>query len=144
MARISKHALTKTDQQRLNQQLSRTLSRLTIANSDKFLNELLGPEEKLMLAKRLAAIVMYAEGHSSYRIWKTLHLSPSTANAIRTQFESGKYEELRKLFVRHKTDYRKLLNIIDTISRAGLPPLAGPGRWGNLASVRGSRSRHRK
>jgi hypothetical protein len=144
MARISKFPLHVTDQERLNQQLAKTLARLTTTTSDDFLNELFGPEEKLMLAKRLAAVVMYAEGHSSYRIWKTLHLSPATANTIRSQFEAGKYEHIKKLFVRHKTDYRQLLKIIDTISRAGLPPLAGPGRWGELSSVRGTRSRRRK
>lgn len=143
MTNISKKPLGGCEYRRLSTQFSNTLARLTSATSEGFIDDLLGQEEKTMLMKRLAAIVMYGEGYSSYRVSHTLNLSPATANTIRTQFESGKYENIRKLFVRHKTDFRKLLKIIDTISSAGLPPLAGPGRWGELASVRGTRSKRK-
>ncbi|HMA77751.1 MAG TPA: hypothetical protein VKP88_01260 [Candidatus Paceibacterota bacterium] len=143
MTNVSKKQLQTDEYRRLSKQFSNTLARLTAITSEGFIDDLLGPEEKTMLIKRLAAIVMYGEGYSSYRVAQTLNISPATANTIRIQFESGSYENIRKLFVRHKTDYRKLLNIIDTISRAGLPPLAGPGRWGELASVRGTRSKQK-
>jgi len=143
MTNVSKKPLADKDYRQLSAQFSNTLTRLTPTNSDGFINDLLGPEEKIMLMKRLAAIVMFAEGHSSYRVWVTLNLSPSTANGILQKLDAGHYEHIRKLFVKHKTDYKRLLSIIDTISRAGLPPLAGPGRWSGLSPMRGTRTKRK-
>lgn len=141
MTNISKQPLPPKEEQKLFAQFSKTIARLNSQNSDGFITDLLGPEEQIMLTKRLAAIVMYAEGYSCYRVWNTLHISPSTAHKIAEQFEANKYTHIQKLFIKHKTDYKKLLSVIDFIARGGLPPMAGPGRWGDLASVRGTRSK---
>jgi len=139
MARISKHLLPPDDLHKLFDQLSAITSRLTPTTADAFLNELLGPEEKIMLTKRLAAIVMYTKGYSSYRVWVTLKLSPATAATIQDRYQRGEYTHIQKILTVHKADYKKFWNVLEVILSGGLPPIVGPGRWGNNPAVKGSR-----
>lgn len=128
MTNVSKNALTPQELSKLFKQFSKILGGLTPKNCDLFLGDLLGEEELIMLAKRLSAVVMFAEGNSSYRVWQLLKLSPSTAERIRLDFETGRYERLIKILRHNKNSYLEFWQILETILQAGMPP-RGRGRW---------------
>jgi len=137
MARISKHTINERDFKKLSLQLSNIIAKLTKETSEGVLDDLLGPEEKIMLTKRLAAIVMYIEGHSSYRVWKSLKLSPATAAKIQNEFNKGHYRHIEDLFKKHKTDYNKFWDALDLILRAGvMPRYSGKNRWNDTPSTK--------
>ena len=128
MTNVSKKKLPKVEFDRLYLQLNVIIGSLNKNQSALFFTELLGPEEKVMLTKRLAAVVMFIEGNSSYRVWQLLQMSPSTAEVIRRDFETGRYDNIVMIFTKNKSDYRKFWETLDVILRAGMPPM-GRGRW---------------
>ena len=128
MAHISKQQLSQSQLEKLFLQLSESFAKLNAQNSSGFLDNLLGPEEKIMLAKRLAAIVMFIEGNSLYRVSQLLLISPSTAARIQTNYQKGRYREIESWFKSHHTDYEAFWKTLEIILRAGMPPM-GRGRW---------------
>ena len=128
MTHVSKNALTQEKQRELFEQLHKVIARLNKSHTPAFLNELLGEEEKIMLAKRLAAIVLYIEGNSSYRVWTLLKISPSTADRIRLNYQIGRYNAIQKFITGNRTEYARILKTLEAILQAGLPP-RGRGRW---------------
>lgn len=131
MVRVNKNKLPKNDQDNLFRQLNVILGKLSTSNADIFVQELLGPEERLTIAKRLAVIVMLQEGYSLYRISDTLKISSSTADRIFDNLEDGHYEGLTSLLRQNKTDYASILNVIESIFTVGgiMPSRAGLDRY---------------
>lgn len=128
MTRISKQALDPAQRDALFLQMYTTLSRLTKTTTPIFFDQLLGNEEKLMFAKRLAGIVMCIEGNSSYRIWNVLKISPSTAGHIQQNYERGAYSDIEKIITQRRRDYKQFCHVLEVILTAGMPP-RGRGRW---------------
>ena len=131
MTHISKHKLKQEYLDKLFIQLSKVTATLNKRNSSDFFDEFLGPEEKIMLAKRLAAIVMCIEGNSSYRISQLLHMSPSTTERIKLKYQIGKYTHIENILTKEKGNYEEFWRMLDIILRAGMPPM-GRGRWKSL------------
>lgn len=127
MTNISKNNLPEEDFQKLFEKMTEIMTRARQADIEIFLTDLLGKEEKIMLVKRFMSIVMLYEGNSSYRIWQTLNISPSTADKIRLDYESGRYRNLITLFKNQPKKYHKLWQTLELILQAGLPP-RGRGR----------------
>lgn len=102
-------------------------------NPERFLRELLTPTETVMLAKRLAALVMLCRGYSGYKVRMALKISPSTAACLRTKLDAGAFSGLEMTF----RGYRKRRagmsdGFLDAIFRfllMGMPPRCGRGRW---------------
>lgn len=134
MAHISKQKLSKEKEGELYTQLFRVIARLNKATAPDFLGELFGEEEKLMFAKRLAAIILYIEGNSSYRVWTLLHISPSTADRIRLNFQMGKYRNMELFITKNRSEYTRLLDTLEIILQAGLSP-RGKGRWNRVTKL---------
>ena len=128
MTHISKKQLKKEFLNELFNQLSKVIAQLNIKEADLFFDELLGDEEKIMLAKRLAAIVMCVEGNSAYRISQLLLMSPSTTERIRLNYQIGKYSRMEQVITKRKKEYEEFWRVLDVILRAGMPP-RGKGRW---------------
>lgn len=128
MAHLSKQQLDPKHLRMLSKQFEQIIASLNAQSSPLFLDELLGEEEKVMLAKRLAAIIMFMEGNSSYRVWQLLKLSPSTADRIGLNYENGKYAHIETALKSKKSDYERLWETLEIILRAGMPPM-GRGRW---------------
>ena len=128
MTHISKNKLKKDELHILFDQFYETISKLDKKMSVGFIGDLLGQEEKIMLSKRLAAIAMFVEGNSSYRVWQLLKISPSTAERIRLKYELGLYKNIEKALRAKKKDYRNFWKALEIILGAGLPP-RGRGRW---------------
>mgnify|MGYP001979242450 CR=1 FL=1 len=94
-----------------------------------------------MLIKRLAAIIMIHHGYSLYRVAQTLHLSDATVSKYRQRYLAGMYTSLTLRFESRSFNQAKFWHTLELLLRAGLPPMAGSGRWNKIApgAVRKSR-----
>ncbi len=102
-------------------------------NPERFLRELLTPTETIMMAKRLAALVMFCRGYSGYKVKTALKLSPSTAARLRARLDDGAFPCLEMKFRGyHQRRAGKSENFLDALERfvlMGMPPRCGRGRW---------------
>jgi len=131
MVNINRNALPQKDAVRLLKRFDHTLAKLECNHLSLFLDELLGKEERLMLAKRLAAIVLITEGYSEYRTSRLLKLSPTTTGILASKIKNGAYDHIIKSLKRKKRDYIALLKTIDSILHLGgfLPHRVGLERY---------------
>jgi uncharacterized protein YerC len=91
-----------------------------------FLNDFLTRTEKIMLAKRFAVIYLLSKDVPPSYIAESLGMSPATIFRMSLKYDIGKYSSLLKTI---KDDNKELWKILEKILRAGLPPIAGRGRW---------------
>ena len=129
MARISKQALEGSYSDDLTDQLAEIIGNLSADQASNFLTEFFGPEEKLMLAKRLAAVVMIHEKHTLYAVAHTLKISHATAKTIKARYNLGHFKATLRGLHKNKTDYGAFLDTLDLILRAGLPRYKGKDNW---------------
>ncbi len=99
-----------------------------------FLTDVLTRTERLMLAKRLAVIVMLCRGYSGYKIRTALKVSPSTTTRLAAALHKGAFPYLEKLFHYKRTApwKREAEDFWDTLYKVllmGMPPRCGRGRW---------------
>lgn len=134
MVNINRHQLSEEDQTQLLREFDTVLSKLEFNATALLLNELLGKEERLTIAKRLAAIVLIHEGHSEYKTAQVLKLSPTTTGIIASKIESGAYAGIIALLKRKKRSYLELLDMLDSILHLGgtLPHRVGLDRYRHL------------
>jgi len=128
MTNISKQQLKPNHLKQLYVQLSKTITKLDTRTTNTFLDELLGKEEKIMIAKRFAVIMMLIEGNSIYRTAQLLHMSPSTVQQLQNNFTAGKYKNIEKILKKNEKNYEEFWKTLEIILRAGMPP-RGKGRW---------------
>lgn len=91
-----------------------------------FLNDFLTRTEKIMLAKRFAVIYLLSKDVPPSYIAESLGMSPATISRMSLKYDIGKYSSLLNTV---KDDKNELWKILEKILRAGLPPIAGRGRW---------------
>ena len=134
MPHVSKQ---KMDQQMLERfffDLERLVADTKAKDSRLIITTLLTKTERIMLTKRLAGALLFAQGHSQYKVWNTLKISPSTAQKMFLQYENGVYAPLIKIAKRTPNN-EKLWSSLDLILRAGMPSRAIKDRWKFLDSV---------
>lgn len=119
MVNVSKVPLSKRKLAELFAQLNGAIGRLDSRKSELFLASFLGPEEKIMLAKRLAAIIMLHHGQSLYRVADALKVSPTTAKNYKRALQQGTYDELFRALQKRKASYVELIETIDSILHLG-------------------------
>ncbi len=134
MVRINRNELPKKDLDALFSQFDATIGKLDRKTVSVLFGELLGREERITLAKRLAAIILLREGISEYKTAKILKLSPSTTGNIAENIERGTYKRTFDLLSKNKRNYLSILNTIDSILHLGgvLPHRHGLDRYRNL------------
>ncbi|HMO78297.1 MAG TPA: Trp family transcriptional regulator [Candidatus Paceibacterota bacterium] len=126
MARVSKDKLSNDLLHNLFKQLSQSLSKLPVEKINTQLYELLGPEERIVIAKRLAAIIMLHEGHTLYRVAKTLKISTATAKKLYCGLQQKSYDNLISSLKKKKRQYGSILNLIDSmLTFGGIMPYYG-------------------
>src|SRR3989338_6897890 len=91
-----------------------------------FLNDFLTRTEKIMLAKRFAVICLLSQEIPASYIAEALCMSPATIARMSLKYDIGKYSSLLKTI---KDEDENIWGILEKILRAGLPPIAGRGRW---------------
>jgi Trp operon repressor len=119
MAQVSSHKLDTETSKRLFRELARYIAKADQKNAPTFLQAFLTPTEQLMLAKRIAVVVLFHNGSSTYQIRKMLRMSSSTA---------GGYAPITRLFSSGKKNREKFIKTLEVILSAGMPP-RGKGRW---------------
>ena len=134
MTNISKKPLPLEQLDALFHQLSCSLAALKPNHIDFFLTELLGEEERIMIAKRLAVIIMLIQGHSLYKIATVLKLSTSTVDSIHKKLKTNEYSFIVHTFKKEKKNFTALLNVLENILSVGgiMPSRAGLDRYKGL------------
>lgn len=134
MVRLNRNTLNEKQHNDLFQQFARTVSPVDSDHADTVLSELLGTEERVMVAKRLAVIVLLVEGTSMYKIGQLLKLSQSTVEHISQKFEKGHYDHTLQYISKTEKDYFAFLDILDNILHLGgvLPHYNGLDRYRSL------------
>ena len=134
MVRLNKNHLTDTQLNKLFSQLNQTPSDLSPTETNLFLSDLLGKEERIMLAKRLGIIVLLIEGYSLYKIARILKVSSATAKKIKLALDNGNLDNILKSLGKNKQDYFTILSTIDSILHLGgiLPHYNGLDRHKHL------------
>lgn len=135
MARISKQKISSRISNEISSQLTDTLGRLSANQSGLFVSQLLGKEEQIMLAKRLAIIVLIHEQHTDYAISKTLKVSDTTVSKLRLKYHNKEFDSVVKGIKKNKADYIDFLETLLDIMHMGLPRYAGPNRKYWLANI---------
>lgn len=131
MPHISTQNIDQILLEKLFSDLERLIADTTAKDSGLIINALLTKTERIMLTKRLATALMFAQGHSQYTVWNTLKLSPSTAQKMFLQYETGLYAPLIKI-TKHAT-HEKIWDTLELILQAGMPS-RGKDRWKFLNS----------
>lgn len=119
MVHLNRHKLSDKLLTDLFARLNETIAKLDERQAGLFLNDLLGEEERVMLAKRLGIVVMIMEGYSMYRISRTLKVSPSTVEKINAAIAYGAFENVVPALKKNKLNYMAIVEIIDSILTVG-------------------------
>lgn len=125
MTNISKKALKKKDADALFVQFASIISKLNTDSSQTFLQNVLTKSERIMLMKRIAAILMLSKGYSTYKVWTLLNISSSTAKHYAAQYEQGAYSAfLTSLNKPRSSLLKEVEQLLDNI----IAPM-GKDRW---------------
>ena len=100
-------------------------------------NELLSQTERVMLAKRLAIIVLLVRGYSFIQIGEALGVTPQTITRVWHGLKKGRYQKIAR-YARERTKHFKRETFMDAFIRIihiGMPPRVGRGRWRSLRAT---------
>lgn len=92
------------------------------------LDELLTETEKIMLAKRLAIILLLCGETPQHRIAEVLLVSPTTVSKIALQVEIGKYDSIKNISTKEKIDLEQAVWLLLTAGGI-MPPRTGSKYW---------------
>ena len=127
MPHVSSKKLKKENLQKLYNEFNNALEKSAKKSWVKiFLNDFLTYTEKIMLAKRFSVIYLLSKDVPTSYIYESLHMSPTTIFRMSAKYDIGRYSSLLKAIKKDDVDIWKIL---EKILRAGLPPIAGRGRW---------------
>lgn len=127
MANISKKKLKKEVSNKIHNRFIKTMVDLHGNKGSIFVEELFTPTEKIIFAKRLAGLMMLAQGISSYKVSKLLRLSLSTTARMRIDYENSKYSSVAEI-VKKKKDRDNFWAELEVLVRFGMPEM-GKNRW---------------
>ena len=129
MPHVSKNEL---DKKTLGKIFGKLIAILSRAQNERklssILDELLTETEKVMLAKRLAIVLMLSGSTPQHRISEALKVSPSTVTRLSLAIEIGKYDLIRNISKKDRVDLEKILWLLLTAGGI-LPPRTGGKYW---------------
>ncbi len=134
MAHLSKKELPSETVATIHRQLLSLFSSHNRNVAKVVTEEFLTETERLMLAKRLAIVMMLNEEISYYRISRTLAVSTSTIKRLHTELLNENFSATLKL-ANNKKGRENFWKALETILQAGMPP-RGKGRWGFLNKIK--------
>ena len=94
MTNINREATTSKDYRLAEEHLINLIATLNKKTSQYLISELLSEAEQIMIIKRFAAVFMFNKRYSTYRVCKTLSISPSSSHRLYLQYEEGRYDNL--------------------------------------------------
>ena len=131
MVRLNKNELSPKQLEELFKQLGLLLSTSSDKNVGLLLEKLLGPEERIMLAKRLAAAVLLEKGYAYNQVADALHVSKSTVSNIDQRLGEGGVTKIAEILKQDKASYSGILKLVESILTVGgiMPSRAGLDRY---------------
>jgi len=132
MTNVSKNKLDDATQQRLFAQFSALFAKSSQKEVVNLFEALFTDSEKIMFMKRLAVILMVAQGHSTYAVAKSLHVSDKTARDVKARLISGVYDDIVTSTKHKNFDSKKFWASIEVLLRLGMPSYSGKDRWKGL------------
>lgn len=134
MVHLNRNTLSEQQLNNLYLQFSSTVAPHNHQHAERILTELLGQEERVMIAKRLAVAVLLVEGTSKYKISRVLKLSESTIEKIAQKLKQGRFDYTLNKVSKTKKDYFAFLSTLDSILHLGgiLPHYNGLDRYKHL------------
>jgi len=124
MAQVSKYPLRKEIEERIFEVLLKTIADLKKPEEvDEFLEDFLSPVEKIMLAKRLAIVVLLGKGYDYRGIREILKVTPGTVSGVNLKLKYGGrgYKKVVEKFLGEEK-IEKLFEKIDEVLFQTLPP----------------------
>ena len=89
MPHVSKIKLTKIEEEKLIQSFSLVMAKISIVSEmESFLGSILTKTERVMLAKRLAIVILLKEGISQTSICNTLNVTQATVSRMQLFLEA--------------------------------------------------------
>ena len=143
MVRVTRDELPEKQLRKLDEQLARTLTNFSNDEATLFLRSLLGKEERTVMVKRYAALLLLQKGHSAKSVAESLHMSISTISVLRKEMREGKYAVITNICADQDSplDLKTILEGIENIlSLGGRLPMYGD----SLGSVVGQQNTYRK
>ena len=128
MVRVTKNELSEKQLRKLDEQLAHTLTNFSTDEAVTFLQSLLGKEERTVMIKRYAALLLLQKGHRVNSVAESLHMSNSTVSVLRKDMYEGKYALITNIFADADTslDLKTVLEGIENIlSLGGRLPMYG-------------------
>jgi uncharacterized protein YerC len=90
--------------------------------------ELLTETEKIMMAKRIAIVLMLSSNTPHQSISDILKVSPATISKISLKIEIGKYDSILKVSQKERLDLERVIWSIMTVGGL-MPPKIGRKYW---------------
>jgi len=127
MTHISKRKLSTKATKDIHSQFLRIITTLKGEKCAHVLEELFTKTEKVMFAKRLAAILMLAQNISPFHVSEVLNLSSSTAIRLHNHLLRGDYSHIETI-ASTKKGRKQLWADLEVLIRFGMPSM-GKNRW---------------
>lgn len=134
MVNVSKNPLDPRIERRIRANLMTALFSSPNTKQSKMLGALLTQSERIMLAKRLAVIIMLDKDSSYYHISKTLKVSISTVMHTEHLLQKGVYAPIVGKV--RSASSRTLLESLELLLSAGMPSIAGPKHQKRLNALK--------
>jgi hypothetical protein len=122
MTNISRKNIDGDDFKLAHRQLVDLIAKLNQNTSKYLIHELLSDAEQIMIVKRFAAVFMFRNNYSPYRVSDTLSISTSSARRLYLQFEDGQFSNL--LSCLKKKEANSFLAFISDLIAAKASPRA--------------------
>ena len=132
MTQVSRLSLPKALEEQMHTLLRRALADLhTESDIGDFLEDLLTPTEKTMLAKRFAIAVLLDKGYDQRTIHRIMSVSVATVNSV-NYWLKNKGKGYRKVIekIRREAQWREFLDTLDSVLERffSLPRTSDPAR----------------
>ncbi len=124
MTNVSKVPLEPRVYKSIRNDLRKAVSRNAIAGAS-IIEALLTKAERIMLSKRLAAIILLENGASYYRISKLLKVSVSTAIRLNKYRNQGLFIQIQRTTKNRQGGNLSLMEHAELILAAGMPSRSG-------------------
>ncbi len=94
MTHVTQKKVEAIDYKKAEKQLVRLISKLETSGASHLINELFTEAERIMLIKRFAAIFMFQQDYSTYRVSQAIGISISTSQLFYKSYLEGHYDNL--------------------------------------------------
>ena len=94
MTNVSTKKVGAIDYELARKQLIKLISKLETGGASHLINELLTETERVMLIKRFAAVFMFQQNYSSYKVSQVVGISLSTSQRFYKNYQNGNFDNL--------------------------------------------------